>query len=141
MTTAVSARLSLALTVQAATDGPFPSLQTYPASVERLALPGGDWEPKVVAATGTIPAASGQVPGTVVVQLTGLARARFVYVENLADPDGAGTANLTVAGPVAATVPRGQMALMTNDRVGWTASAVTLGGTAGTAFKLIVVGD
>ena len=141
MTTAVSARLSVALAVQAATDGPFPSLQTYPASFERLALPGGDFEPKVVAATGTIPAAAGETPGTVVVQLTGLARVRYVYLENLADPAVAGPANLTVSGPVPATVPRGQMLLASNDRVGWTAAAVTLGGTPGTAFKLIVVGD
>ena len=139
--TTTSARLSVSLTVQATTDGPFPSLQTYPASFERLALPGGDWEPKAVAACGTIPPAEGEVPGTVTVQLTGLSRVRYVYAENLADPYGTGTANLTISAPVQATLPRGQILLVSHDRVGWTISAVTLGGTAGTAFKIIAVGN
>lgn len=139
----VSARLSLAITVQAMAGGEFPSLTTYPASFERLLL-AGESTPKVAAATGTIPAAVGSTPGTVAVSLpAGMTRARYVFVENLADPSGTGAANLTVTGPAglpAGTLGRGGVLFTAAGPEGW-AGGIVLGGTAGTAFKAIILGD
>ena len=64
------------------------------------------------------------------------------YVENLAAAAATSIADVTVAGaPVNGTVPRGQVVLATNDYVGWTAANVTITGTAGTAYKIIALGN
>lgn len=138
----ISARISLTLAVQATTGGTFPSLQTYPASFERLLLPNDAAPPKVFAAEGVIPAGTGLDPGSVTLPVAGsLASVRYWYVENMADPDVSGTANVVVAGgPVSGTVARGQILLATNDRSGWPAASVTLSGTAGTPYKVIAIG-
>lgn len=132
----VAARVSMILAVQEHTTGSFPALRTYPAAYERRVE--GE-AVKVFAASGTIPSGSAgvtlAVPGT-------LAKVTHWMVENLASPDGEGTADVVVAGaPVNATVARGQVVFASNDVAGWTAAAVTLTGTAGTAYKVIALGE
>lgn len=140
----VSARLSVTLAVQERTGGTFPALSTYPGSFERIVLPiAGAPAPKVFAASGAVPAASGQTPGAVVLNLGDkLQNIRHFYVENTSDPDDPGVANVTIAGgPVNATLSRGQILLVTNDRVGWPPASLTVTGTAGATFKLIALGE
>jgi len=116
-----TARLSVALTAQVRDNGTFPSMQTYPASVERF-LTGG----KAFAVTGTATSAGVSVPvsGT-------LATITVWYVE-------AAGGSVTIAGgPVNSTVPAGESLLATN-AVGWTAGTVTLSGSG--TYKLICYG-
>lgn len=131
----VAARVSLILAVQEHVTGAFPAVRTYPAAYERRIDAVGT---KVFAATGEVAAGAGTVlavPGT-------LAKVYYWAVENLADPDQTGTANVIVAGgPVNGTVPRGQVVFATNETEGWTAAAVTITGTVGTAYKVIAVGE
>lgn len=135
-----TARVSVAITGQVQTDGAFPSLATFPASFERYLTPGTDGLQitKVVGETGTVQSAG----TTVDLAAKGLSRVKLWYVENLADVALSGTADVTVAGgPVNGTVSRGQILLGTNDVTGWTATAVTVTGTAGTPFKIIAMGN
>jgi|LakMenE18May11ns_1017448.scaffolds.fasta_scaffold9948970_3 hypothetical protein len=134
-----NARVSVALTAQVRDDGPFPSCQTYPASFERYLTNGttGQTVSKVYATTGTV----GSTPTTLPVAST-LSRVKLWYVENLAAAAATAAADVTVAGaPVNGTVARGQMVLATNDYTGWTAANVTITGTAGTAYKIIALGN
>lgn len=131
----VAARVSLILAVQEHVAGPFPAVRTFPASYERRVA--GE-SVKVFAATGTVPAGTGE---TVAVQ-GALTTIHYWLVENLAPPEVAGTANVIVAGgPANGTVPRGQMLFATNETTGWAAAAVTVSGTAGTPYKIIAVGE
>ena len=117
----VSARVSLAISVQESTSGPFPGMTTYPASVERY-LTGG----KVYAATGTATSQGVSVP------VAGkLATITVWYIEATGGP-------VTVSGgPVNVTVPDGECVLATN-AAGWTAGTVTVAGSG--AYKLIAYG-
>ena len=134
-----NARVSVALTAQVRDDGVFPSCQTYPASFERYLVNGttGQTITKAYATTGTV----GATPTTLAIAST-LVRVKLWYVENLAAAAATSIADVTVAGaPVNGTVPRGQVVLATNDYVGWTAANVTITGTAGTAYKIIALGN
>lgn len=132
----VAARVSMILAVQEHTSGPFPAVRTYPAAFERRLQGAGV---KVYAASGTVESGSGgttlDVPGT-------LTKVHVWCIQNLADPDDTGAADVVVSGgPVNGTVPRGQMVFATHDVTGWTAASVTITGTAGTPFKVIALGE
>jgi hypothetical protein len=119
--TTVDARISVAVSVQESTDGPFPGLTTYPASVERYLTSG-----KVFAATGTATAQGVTVP--VSGKLTTIT---VWYIEATGGP-------VTVSGgPVNVTVPGGECVLATN-AAGWAAGSVSLVGTG--AYKVIAYG-
>lgn len=131
----VAARVSFILATQEHAEGPFPAVRTYPAAFERRVA--GETV-KVFAATGEVAPTGGttlNVPGT-------LTTVHYWLVENLAEPDEAGTASVTVAGaPVNGTVPRGQIVFATNEVAGWPAAAVVVTGTPGTPFKVIALGE
>lgn len=145
-----SARVSLAVTGHLRTDSDFDSLLVYPASFERLLTDGvaGYQCQKAYADAGTVVAGGKAVD----LSAAGFSSVKVFLVQNLTDP-ASGTGGLvTVAGGASApwtgrtaTVARGQVDFGTNDFDGWAVSAtaknIVVGGTAGTAYKIILFGN
>lgn len=145
-----SARISLAITGHVRTDGDFDALLVYPASFERLLTDGTAAYQctKVVADAGAV------VAGGKAIDLlaAGMTSVKAFLLQNLTDAAGTSGGIVTVAGGTtlpwtgrAASVARGQVDFGSNDYAGWavsgTAKNIVIGGTAGTAYKLILFGN
>jgi hypothetical protein len=145
----LTTRISLALTSHLRTDGEFDSLLVYPASFERLLTHGtGGYQcQKVYADSGVV------VTGGKAVDLSaaGFTSVKVFLLQNLSDPATQTGGTVTVSGGVSApwaarvaTVGRGQVDFASNDYTGWvvtgTAKNIVIGGTAGTSYKLILLG-
>ena len=129
----VVARISLASVVQESSGDVFPSLRTIPCSYEEI-VSGEDV--KVLPASGVV----GDEPITIAVTDT-MGTVTHILVENLASIDEAGEADVALSGgPLPVTVPRGQVAVATNAIAGWVAEPIMVTGTAGTPYKVIVLG-
>jgi hypothetical protein len=145
-----TARVSLAVTGHLRTDSDFDSLLVYPASFERLLTDGvSAYQCQKVYADAGVVVAGGKA---VDLSSAGFVSVKLFLLQNLTDPTSGTGGTVSVAGGVSnpwtgrtASVARGQVDFATNDVDGWavsgTAKNFVIGGTAGTAYKIILFGN